>query len=549
MNIFRLLIFGFFCSINAFSQNNTIPGEVKSPYPTISNLAIEWYIGGDDNLNGSVSVLYREEGKGKWKQGMPLRRVPARENNTALALESLGRKYSWYKGFKWVNKHSGSIFGLKPGTRYEIKLSLKDPDGGSAEIFLKTGTRPVPSIGKKAKIIELQPGNYDTLHTISGSAEQPVVYRCSKGEVVYRFVDVKNKKWVFIEGITVKNIGEEGIGIALNGAEYCVVRGCTINAIYGIVAYLPGATNCYFSDNTITGTCEWNNESMGAHGKNIGEGIEITGSGNVICYNNISGFRDCISFMEDEHVSEQICNDIHNNDLNNALDDAIEADFAFSNCRIYNNRLTNSFVGLSSQPGLGGPTYFIRNVMYNMVHAAFKLKRHSIGDVVLHNTVVKIGTGLGGNDTMNFAYFRNNLAFGGPDGGVNWGDYGAGRPNAANIIGPGSHSSFDYDAVGVYGTPYVAKIGNLNFSEVEPHGIEQITFEKTFNDVQFPNPPVPLREIPDLRLKPGSRVIDAAVYIPNINDGFKGSAPDCGAYEEGQSLPHYGPRVPSRRQM
>src|SRR5262245_53522138 len=108
--------------------------------------------------------------------------------------------------------------------------------------------------------------------------------------------------------------------------------------------------------------------------------------------------------------------------------------------------------------------------MYNVIHAMFKLKRFSQGDVALHNTAVKVGTGLGGNAAMDFAYFRNNLAFGGPDGGVNWGGYGAGNPYAAEIADPGPHSDFDYDAVGVSGTPYVAKIGGKEFSTVEAHG-------------------------------------------------------------------------------
>jgi len=328
----------------------------------------------------------------------------------------------------------------------------------------------------------------------------------------------------------------------LNGAENCVVRHCTIHAVYGIVAYLPGAKNCYISDNIITGISGWTNETMGAHGDNIGEGIEMTGPGNVICYNKVTGFRDCISTMEDKHVVDQNCIDIHNNDIYRGPDDGIEADFCFSNCRIYNNRLTNCYVGLSSQPGLGGPTYFIRNAMYNMVHTGFKLKRNSHGDVVLHNTVVKIGVGLGGNSPMDYAYFRNNLAIGGPAGKVNWGNYGAGNPYAADIIEPGAHSSFDYDAVGVDGIDYIAKIGEKQFSEVEKHGIERIQLNKVFKNVAFPNPPVPERDTPDLRPVSGSRVTDMGLRIPNINDNFKGAGPDCGAYESGQKLPHYGPR-------
>jgi hypothetical protein len=143
---------------------------------------------------------------------------------------------------------------------------------------------------------------------------------------------------------------------------------------------------------------------------------------------------------------------------------------------------------------------------------------------------------------MDYAYFRNNLAIGGPSGGVKWGDYGSGNPYASDVISPGIHSSFDYDAVGVFGTGYIARIGERPFSEVEKHGVEQIKLEDTFTNVQFPNPPIPEREAPDLRLKPGSRAIDAAQRIPNINDDFKGKAPDCGAYELGQPLPHYGPR-------
>ena len=181
--------------------------------------------------------------------------------------------------------------------------------------------------------------------------------------------------------------------------------------------------------------------------------------------------------------------------------------------------------------------------MYNVVHAAFKLKRHSQGDVVLHNTVVKVGAGLGGNDTMDYAYFRNNLAIGGPTGDVIWGEYGAGNPYAADIVSPGIHSDFDYDAVGVFELPYRAMIGESSFSEVEKHGIEGITLGQTFTDIKFPNPPVPERAVQDLRPKAGSKVIDAGMIIPNMNDHFQGDAPDCGALEAGQDLPHYGPRL------
>ncbi len=523
----QLLNAQFIEGISQKSMNETIPGEISTPYPTIHNLAVEWFIRGDENQNGVVTVQFREKGKEDWKQGMPLRRVPAGKN----------------LGFSWANKFSGSIFNLQPDTNYEITIQLSDPDGGIAKRTIEARTRPIPQYGKNAEIIDLQPGSFDTLHTKSGTKEKPVVYLCSQGVAKYKFVDLQNNKWVFIEGIHVENIESDGRAMRLDGAENCVVRHCTIQAVYGIVAYLPGAKNCYISDNVITGISGWSNETMGAHGDNIGEGIQMTGPGNVICYNRVTGFRDCISTMEDQHATEQISIDIHNNDIYRGPDDGIEADFCFSNCRIYSNRLTNCYVGLSSQPGLGGPTYFLRNVMYNIVHAAFKLKRNSRGDVIMHNTVIKVGTGLGGNSPMDYAYFRNNLAIGGPAGQVNWGDYGAGNPYAADIIDPGVHSTFDYDAVGVEGIAYIAKIGEKPFSEVEKHGIERIQLKNIFKDVAFPNPPVPERSVQDLRPISGSKVIDVGLRIPNINDDFEGIGPDCGAYESNQELPHYGPRA------
>lgn len=58
----------------------------------------------------------------------------------------------------------------------------------------------------------------------------------------------------------------------------------------------------------------------------------------------------------------------------------------------------------------------------------------------------------------------------------------------------------------------------------------------------FPANHIPEREIQDLRPRQGFRIIDAAFRIPNMNDGFYGTAPDCGAYEAGHELPCYGPR-------
>ena len=46
----------------------------------------------------------------------------------------------------------------------------------------------------------------------------------------------------------------------------------------------------------------------------------------------------------------------------------------------------------------------------------------------------------------------------------------------------------------------------------------------------------------DFRLKPDSAAVDRGIVLPNVTDVFSGAAPDLGALEVGQPVPHYGPR-------
>src|ERR1700677_2832578 len=100
-------------SMAAADDNATVPGAVTTPHPTILNLAVEWKIAGDANLNGTVSVRYRAAGEIAWREAMPLRRVPAGQSRGTTPI------------FHWENKHSGSIFDLRPNTEYEIALTLR----------------------------------------------------------------------------------------------------------------------------------------------------------------------------------------------------------------------------------------------------------------------------------------------------------------------------------------------------------------------------------------------------------------------------------------
>ncbi|MCC7383122.1 MAG: right-handed parallel beta-helix repeat-containing protein [Deltaproteobacteria bacterium] len=540
---------------SALAADPTIAGAITTPYPTVEQLSIEWAITGDDDQDGVVTVRARESGAGAWGTGLPLRRVPAGSN----------------QGFSWALKHSGSLFGLQPDTSYEIELSLNDPDGGSTTQSITARTRRVPAPSANARavaatpatfaaalsaaqpgdVISLAPGNYAGF-TVGrdGTEADPTVIRSEAPGAARVTGDVRidGRAYVFVEGLTVEGM------IKFNNGVGIVVRGCTIRTPRdGVVAYLENTREAYVVDNDIIGPTTWADPNVGANGNNLGEGIQLTGPGHVIAYNRVRGFRDCISTLEDAEAFDQVSVDIANNDLEICADDAIEADFTMGNVRVMRNRISNSFVGISGQPTLGGPAYFIRNVMHNVIYSPFKLHRGSIGDVALHNTVVKCGDALGiyAGAIWSRAFFRNNIFIGGQGGG-GYGGYGNGDGAIAQLADADATCSFDYDGFGSIGVAaFRGRIGGQTFNsltelqtrttEVHAVGVDLAIFAQA---PAFPaSGPFPALSSADLRLAAGGAAIDRGVALPSVNDGFAGAAPDLGAYELGEPLPTYGPRT------
>ncbi|QDS96922.1 hypothetical protein HG15A2_01810 [Adhaeretor mobilis] len=519
-------------------------GSLTAPFPTFENLSFEWEFSGDDNNNASVDIQYRPVGSTTWSQGMPLRRVEGGTNNNA-------------GGQSWTTKYSGSLFGLDPGTNYEVQLDLTDPNGGSQQQSINVGTRALPDF-TQGTLVELAPGFHGELVVESGTPGNPMIYRSQQFDNPAQFssIDLQGKSNVIIMGLEVNS--PNGHGIKANGASDFVIARNTINARHGIRA-LSDATNGYIVDNIVQGQTVWAENSLGASGNNVGEGIEISGPGNVIAYNTVRGFRDNISTLEFEGgTADQRSIDIHNNEILVAGDDGVEADFTQGNVRVYENRITDAFIGISTQPTLGGPTYIMRNVMYNVTSVPFKPNRFSTGDVIMHNTVVKVGSGLftnSGNEYSN-ALFRNNLAIGGVDvGDIN--GYSAGNSRPADLRNCDGSCDYDYDAVGITtaASPInSARIYNPNstpFLTVEQNGMILTGISAADMGPLFPGVSQPTTKTQvltehmpqDLRLGNSAPVIDQAEVIPGVNDDFLGSGPDMGAYEAGQELPTYGQRA------
>lgn len=529
----------------ATDERGTTPGEATLPSPTLEHLSVEWLVEGDTDNDATVAVRWRVSG-GAWQEGTPLRRTPAGE----------------VEGFAWANKHAGTVFGLTPGTDYEVELYLSDPDGGCEVRVLEASTRPVPAPTPGATVIPVDPGSFPDAATAAvagdvlelapgtyasftfsndGTEGAPIVIRAAgDGVVIDGEVRLDGRSYVIVQGLEVHG------QIKFNDATELAIIGNHVLATEDGIVTKTRAENLYIADNVVEGATVWAEGSLGVDGDNIGEGIEVTGPGHVIEHNRVTGFRDGISFIEDDGAVDQHSIDVLYNDISEAADDGIEADFCFHDCRIVGNRLTNVFMGVSSQPGLGGPTYFVRNAIYNAAFQAFKLQRGSVGDVAWHNTVVKMGDALSTytEDVFSRQHFRNNLFLGGPGAAYNGYDNGEGD---VIDLSAAMDVDLDYDGFGSTAGMFTGNLGGVGFASLaelqamtsEAHAVE-VDLSVFASAVEVPASAFPGLAPVDLRIAGGSAAEDAGEAIAGF--GFAGAAPDLGAYEVGDALPVYGPR-------
>ena len=112
--------------------------------------------------------------------------------------------------------------------------------------------------------------------------------------------------------------------------------------------------------------------------------IRLYGPGHVVAYNYVADFHDGIDtemygMPDGSHAHEgpsypprefwdrrPVSIDIYNNYITNAHDNSIEMDGSMHNIRLMRNMLINSASHpMSTQPSVGGPIYWIRNIVYH----------------------------------------------------------------------------------------------------------------------------------------------------------------------------------------
>ena len=564
--------------IRADSPLGLTPGALESA-ATVHSIGLEWNITGDTNHDAQGTVQYRAQGMTTWKSALPLIRVD-------------------YLG---ANTLAGSILFLTPGTTYEVKVDISDPDGGAASQTLTIATRLEPSLptggrtlhaipgssggdgsagnpyrgfaaawtnARAGDIVLVHAGSYGTVSASgkpSGAANNHIVFQAAgDGPAIIEWIDLRYVSYIWFYGLTFNSHNAPMPSGALDADDYTAVFASLLNAGYdtdyqSMSSDVNGImiTRCNFNgykhairggrrvngwfiaDNTIVG-----NRTLGMTSTPSfdGEGIELGGgSDHIVAYNSITLTADAISAGATN--SGSVANlDIYGNDIFNVTDDGIELDGAGANTRVWENRIHNAgHNGFSFQPQGGAPWYLIRNQVVNVQESIFKF-RDADRFVALHNTFVSWDWVLDHwSDQVLRGITKNNLWIAVNNGPI-WKRGGATVDWRTQL----DYDGFDWGTSGYafsYAGSDLTSLSSLTAAtNQEIHGI-RINRATCFENFNVPGAP-PLTTIPPqwMTLQPSCPAVDAGVMLPNINDGYTGVAPDLGAYERGKSLPQYGPR-------
>ncbi len=553
----------------AAPSDAVVPGVVRAD-ATYQHIGVLWWIDGDDDLDSTMSLEFRQQGESAWQPGAPATRAYP---DIYVDDGPLGLNY-------WA----ASALFLQPGQTYELRLTLSDPDGGDETRTITATTRVEqepdpdgrqlyvvpgngggdgsagnPFQGLQAASDAAQPGDtfhvaagtYDPFQLLTGGTEgHPIAFLgpgdgsavvdgggTGRGVVTLGNYD-RTLGHVIVKGLTIQN---GGWGVDAQHTHDIVLRHNVIQDVDFGVYNRRGDGQEYnqtVCDNVIEGRTAWPGSGIPAE-----RGVDLRGFGNVVCHNTVRYFADCISLQP--FTGPSYGNDVYGNDVAYCVDDGIEIDYNQANARVWRNRVMNARMGVSVQPIRGGPAYIFRNELFNLESVPIKMHNYTTGFYVAHNTGAKHGNGHGDNGAMwRNAVFRNNLFL------------GTQYAFEFTTVADEGFRDFDYDAwgtmraIGGSGAPHF-KWDNVRYDRITdlPTGVEDHGIEAAFEhlaDASLPDD-WDVAAQPgsrDLRLVAGAPEIDAGTDLPNLNDAFTlTGAPDVGAFEYGAPLPVYGPRA------
>lgn len=153
MLLFLLLPAAFVSGQSPAVKNQTMADEFLVEPTTLLCAGFEWKIYGDENRNASVSVEYRKKGEQEWKEGHPLLRIGSEK--------VYGHEQRWV--YTTPHMFAGSLFNLEPGTVYEGRFRLADPDGvdGISEKLASFKTKSEPQPYAHGQVYHVYPPGHE----------------------------------------------------------------------------------------------------------------------------------------------------------------------------------------------------------------------------------------------------------------------------------------------------------------------------------------------------------------------------------------------------
>lgn len=552
----------------ALAQDAVAPDQLNS-YSTPYSVGFEWHLTGDANNDAVTNVQFRRPGTTQWHSALDLMRIDYQGRfNSSTGSDQ--------------NMLSGSILFLMPDQAYEVQLTLTDPDGGSTTRNELVQTRALPKMPVGGRTFHVAPGsgggtgtqadpfrgvaaanavaqagdtfllnagNYGAASiNRSGSSNNRIVWKAAgNGQAVLDSLSL-DAAHVWVDGLNfqynqnneLKDSADRTYGLLnSSGRHNNVLTGNNFNGYNYSVRLHASSDNWHITDNVIVGDKTQVYPPGEAPGQLSGEGIELgRSSGHVVAYNRISRTSDGISYPE-RNV------DIFGNHIFEVSDDGVETDYGYANNRVWGNRLhdVSNYV-FSFQPMHGGPWYFIRNEATGM-GIPYKFAGTVDRFVSAHNTFVDDGTVGITMQNMLHALSRNNLYISTDGNGPNWrtGRWNAEHETVFPPYLPLPRTDVDHDGFDWGDSGTAIRWNDVDYTSLEDFanaiGIEQnaIRVDKNEIFVDFTNDGTGYNT-----LRAGANAIDAGGILANINDRHAGDAPDLGAYEHGQPLPHYGPR-------
>lgn len=502
------------------------------------------------------SVQYRVYGSSTWQDGLDLwfdERSPA--------------------------QYRGSIVGLQPGTKYEVKATLAS---GTTQTMTRD-TMVDPANLPIGTVVTLPTTSSTTLNiTSGGTANAYKLYQPASGQSAT--IDVAklantcitiNAAYVIVRGVTCVGALHHGIQLG-SSASHVIIEDCDISA-WGTVDTDPNghgfgtpydsgvysaASSAYYvtiQRNYIhhpsTDSNSWHelhrNPTYHPDGPQGITFYDANGGNHVLRYNVITSdsthmFNDGMggnnNFGTGGFPGQN--SDVYGNIVTHCWDNPLEIEGGGRNIRVWGNYIDDSYKPIGVTTCNMGPLYVFRNVANRMLKAADGAfdstsmikagSSSSYGDgriYLFHNTMLQQPDGSGGtlggvtgiegraDATTTSLVSLNNIWFTrqSTDGAIYE------RPSA-----PSSGfkvSLYDYDL-------YNGTLNTTSTITPEVNGIHASpAFDSANGDMYDP-----FQGTLKFWLQSGTNGSNAGVRIKNFNDLYTGTAPDMGASESGVAM-------------